>query len=70
MSDDTRATDVVHWFGEPGQGPSTLHGNGPAHLGRGSGDEDEVTCRLCLSLLARNEHRSNTPDLAAGGEQS
>lgn len=66
MSGEGLSTDVVHWFGEPGQGPSTLHGNGPAHLGRGSGDEDEVTCRLCQSLLTRNEHRDCAPVMPGG----
>lgn len=55
---------VVHWFGEPGQGPTTLHGNGHAHLGLGSGDEDEVTCGLCLTLLAR---RVTPPGTSTGG---
>lgn len=44
---------AVHWAGEPGQGPTSLHGNGAASFAFTSGDEDDVTCKLCLALLAR-----------------
>ena len=43
----------VHWAGETGAGPTSLHGNGAKSFARTSGDEDEVTCKLCLTLLAR-----------------
>lgn len=44
---------AVHWAGEPGEGPTSLHGNGAASFVRTTGDEDDVTCRLCLTLLTR-----------------
>lgn len=51
----------VHWAGEPGEGPTSLHGNGAASFERTSGDEDDVTCKLCLTLLAR-ESNERYPD--------
>lgn len=53
---------LVHWVGE---GPTSLHGNGAASFKRGSGDEDEVTCTLCQTLLARGDHLTSPP-----GQQS
>lgn len=47
------SAEPVHWAGEPGEGPTSLHGNGASSFARTSGDEDEVTCKLCLTLLAR-----------------
>lgn len=43
---------LVHWIGERN---NTLHGNGykSRDMEHCSGDEDEVTCSLCQSLLAR-----------------
>lgn len=48
--------EKVHWVGEHN---NTLHGNGAGSkdMEHASGDEDEVTCRLCLSLLAREDVR-------------
>lgn len=46
---------AVHRVGEPGQGPTSLHGNGAASFAFTSGDEDEVTCQLCLTLMARED---------------
>lgn len=43
----------VHWIGDA---PTSLHGNGAASFERTTRDERAVTCRLCLSLLGRNEH--------------
>lgn len=42
----------VHYVGERN---NTLHGNGAGSkdMERVSGDEDEVTCRLCHTLLAQ-----------------
>ncbi|MBN9214701.1 MAG: hypothetical protein J0J04_07795 [Microbacterium sp.] len=45
---------LVHWEGDA---PTSLHGNGPDHF-RATGhqttrDTTEVTCKLCLTLLAR-----------------
>jgi hypothetical protein len=40
----------VHWVGDA---PTSLHGNGAASFTSGSRDADEVTCSLCLALLAR-----------------
>ena len=51
--EDHKPAEPVHWVGEPGEGPTSLHGNGAASFARTSGDEDEVTCKLCLTLLAR-----------------
>jgi hypothetical protein len=48
-----KPAEPVHWSGEPGEGPTSLHGNGASSFVRTSGDEDEVTCKLCLTLLAR-----------------
>lgn len=47
---------LVHWEGDA---PTSLHGNGPGHF-REIGDQTtrdpaEVTCKLCLTLLARAE---------------
>lgn len=49
------STDIdllVHWIGERN---NTLHGNGygSRDMENASGDEDEVTCSLCHSLLAK-----------------
>lgn len=41
---------LVHWVGEHN---NTIHGNGAAVMQPTSGDEDEVTCTLCHTLLAR-----------------
>jgi hypothetical protein len=49
-SPDAPRVGLTHWVGEHN---NTLHGNGAHALGLTSGDEDEVTCRLCHTLLAR-----------------
>lgn len=56
---DPTAGERVHWIGEY---RNTLHGNGAGSkdMEHVSGDEDEVTCRLCLSLLAREDVREQT----------
>lgn len=46
------AREVVHWIGDA---PTSLHGNGAASFEHTSRDPAEVTCGLCLTLLARNE---------------
>jgi len=43
-------TEPVHWRGES---PTSLHGNGAASFARTSTDTADVTCKLCLTLLAR-----------------
>lgn len=52
MSADNTPEGLVHWIGEHN---NTLHGNGYKSPGmeHASGDEDEVTCKLCHSLLDR-----------------
>jgi hypothetical protein len=47
MSDQT-----IHWVGDA---PTSLHGNGAASFARTTRSAADVTCRLCLSLLARKE---------------
>jgi hypothetical protein len=42
----------IHWVGEA---PTSLHGNGAASFPRTTRDTAEVTCKLCLTLLARTE---------------
>jgi hypothetical protein len=42
--------EPVHWRGES---PTSLHGNGAASFARTSTDTADVTCKLCLTLLAR-----------------
>lgn len=48
MATDT--AELTHWVGEWN---NTLHGNGAGSkdMKRTSGDEDEVTCTLCRTLL-------------------
>jgi hypothetical protein len=43
--------EPVHWIGDA---PTSLHGNGAASFKRTTRDVAAVTCRLCLTLVARN----------------
>ena len=45
-------SEAVHWVGDA---PTSLHGNGAASFARSTRDRFEVTCRLCLTLLARGD---------------
>jgi hypothetical protein len=47
---------AVHWIGDA---PTSLHGNGASSFRHTSRDATEVTCKLCLALLAR--HHSTDP---------
>jgi hypothetical protein len=42
----------IHWVGDA---PTSLHGDGAASFKRTTRDAAEVTCNLCLLLLARTE---------------
>jgi hypothetical protein len=42
----------IHWVGDA---PTSLHGNGATSFKRTTRDPAEVTCKLCLTLLARTE---------------
>ena len=44
------SADAVHWISDA---PTSLHGNGAASFERTTRDPAKVTCRLCLTLLAR-----------------
>lgn len=44
--------EPVHWVGDA---PTSLHGNGAASFARTTREVAEVTCRLCLTLLAREQ---------------
>ena len=48
----------VHWIGDA---PTSLHGNGAGSFARTTRVEAEVTCKLCLTLLARESNVSG-PD--------
>ena len=43
--------EPVHWIGDA---PTSLHGNGASSFERTSTNPAEVTCRLCLTLLAQD----------------
>lgn len=45
----------IHWVGDA---PTSLHANGPSDFERTSRDAADVTCKLCLTLLAREQSRS------------
>ncbi len=45
----------IHWVGDA---PTSLHGNGADSFERVSRNPAEVDCRLCLTLLTREEPRS------------
>ena len=47
----------THW-GHVDARPTSLHGNGAADLGFTTLDPAEVTCRLCVTLLAHTESLS------------
>lgn len=48
----------VHWIGDA---PTSLHGNGAASFDRTTRDPADVTCPLCLTLLARPEPHDSGP---------
>ena len=48
--------DPIHWVGDA---PTSLHGNGAASFNRTTRDPANVTCALCLTLLARAEPFDN-----------
>ncbi len=43
---------IVHWVSDA---PTSLHGNGAVSFDHTTRDESKVTCRLCLTLLAREK---------------
>ena len=48
--------DSVHWVGDA---PTSLHGNGATSFNRTAREPVEVTCRLCRTLLDRDEPTSS-----------
>ena len=47
-----RRASIVHWVGDA---PTSLHGNGASSFEQTTRDAAEVTCRLCLTILARSD---------------
>lgn len=47
--------EAVHWVGDA---PTSLHGNGAASFVHTTRDPREVTCRLCLHILAADEREA------------
>lgn len=47
----------IHWVGDA---PSSLHGNGAASFTLTTRDPKKATCRLCLTLLARDSTGEET----------
>ena len=47
----------VHW-GDVKSRPTSLHGNGAASFASTTLDPAKVTCRLCVTLLAKSESLS------------
>lgn len=54
-------SDLIHWTSDA---PTSLHGNGAASFERTTTDPARVTCRLCRTLLARGEDRTDTEESA------
>jgi hypothetical protein len=52
-----RRASIVHWIGDA---PTSLHGNGASASEHTTRNSAEVTCRLCLTLLAREAVPADT----------
>lgn len=46
-------SNVTHWISDA---PTSLHGNGAASFNLTARDSSQVTCNLCLKLLARDDN--------------
>lgn len=57
----------VHWVGDA---PTSLHGNGASSFKRTTRNADEVTCRLCLTLLSREMVRLNAGEMPGATDGS